>query len=983
MDTFLSKVAKVYLSNEADNLVDYCFIFPNKRSGVFFNRALTQLSGVTFVAPEITTISEFVSGMSHEVEASKTELLFVLYDVYKNLMRQQYNKSELVGFDQFRFWAEMLLNDFNDVDKYLVDAKMLFKNVKDLKEINSNFLTSEQIEVINNYWNENRSLQPDDEFWTHIKHAEDNLSDGFVKLWEILYDLYTLFKQRLSDSGLCYSGMTYRNAVNVLKKSGIEDLPYKRYIFIGFNVLSTSEIKIFERLQELGRADFYWDYDAPTLKNRQNKATRFLSRYVKLFKSHYSIDGTEIVTYSPKIVVTGVPSNVGQTKFIGNLLSKMADDGSISNPADAIDTAIVLPDESLFIPLIHSIPPEISTVNITMGYPMRYSSIATLISLIISMQLRGRIIHEKLQYYYEDIFSILSHPLVRAISTKECDAIITDINSNRKFNIEADYLTDKFKHLSPIFKSVKNLNNKNEIFTYTASLINWLKIELIKNNGNKVDIKFIEHYTQALETLRHLSQKYAIEMLDKTFFQLIEKIIGFETINFVGEPLNGLQVMGVLETRALDFKNIIILSMNDRIFPRKHYAKSFIPNSLRRCYGMATIEFQESMYAYYFYRLISKSETVNLIYDSRSGGLKSGEMSRFLYQLKYIYNSEHISFVTADYPINLPKQTTIQISKTDSIMNRLNEYKNPQSKKFLSASAINKYINCPLSFYLFYIEGLQYEDEVKDYMDESTYGTIIHEVAELLYKNLRGNAEEVVVTTEILEHLKNDSTQIYSLIIKSINKHYNKLGENNDTPLIGEAKVLSEIMLYFIQLMLEQEKQFAPFAFIDGESKQFGQWKITDDLTINFKYIIDRIDRLNISSPGNEYLRFVDYKTGSDKAKSKTIEELFNSAKEDRAKAILQLFAYCNAYAEFTGYKGAIQPYLYLFKTINTEHLPALKIDKNTIFDYREYNDEFMTHFRHVLVEMFDKNVPFKQAENSHACKYCKFTSICGRTLEK
>lgn len=1003
MDTFLSKVAEVYLFNEAENLTDYCFVFPNKRSGIFFHKALMDLSSDNvIVSPEITTISDYISSMSLNVEASKNELLFILYDVYKAVMHEHYTKSEFVNFDQFRFWADMLLNDFNDVDKYLVDAKMIFKNVKDLKEINSNFLTSEQIEVINTYWNEDRSTEPVDEFWKHIKYGNDNasndISDRFVRLWEILYDLYSGFRNRLSDMGLCYSGMMYRDAVDKLNKTAADELKCKRYIFIGFNVLSTSEIKIFERLQKLGCADFYWDYGSPIFKNSNNKATRFLSRYVACFKSIYDLG--EFSEYSPCINVVGIPSNVGQTKFVGDLLSKMVDDKVIENPTNAINTAIVLPDEDLFIPLVHSIPKDFSTINITMGYPMRHTSIASLISSIISMQLRGRFMYEKMHFFYEDVFSILSHPFVRAISSAECDEIILYVNNNRKFNIEADFLVNNYKNLSMLFIPVKDIKDTREIFTYIINLVGWLKKNLNASNANAIDLGFIEYYSQAVEQLSQLSEKYSVQMLDKTIFHLIERMIGCETVNFKGEPLKGLQIMGVLETRALDFENVIILSMNDRIFPRKHYAKTFIPNALRRGYGLSTIEFQESIYAYYFYRLISKAKNVYLVYDARSGGLKSGEMSRYLHQLKYLYNSDKIKFCFSDYFVGLSAPAPLSIFKTQETMEKLSQYTIPNSGKYLSASAINKYINCPLSFYLYYIEGLQYEEEVKEYMDESTYGTIVHEVAEFLYKCYKGdNVDEVVVTTQLLNEMQNNKALIERLIVRSINKNYNKLSKDPiieklsknvllshptlDKQLTGEAKVLSEIIMHFIWLMLEQEKQFTPFAFIDGEVKMAGQWKITDELTINFKYIIDRIDRMNLSCPGNDYLRFVDYKTGGDKVKAKSVDALFDASDGDRPKAILQLFAYANAYAEFKKYTGAIQPYIYLLKTVNTEHLPPIKIEKKTVTDYRDYNDDFMKSFRSVLVEMFNPDVPFKQAEDSHACKYCKFISICGKTVER
>ena len=670
MNRFLSQVAKVYIENEAKNLLDYCFVFPNKRSGVFFADTMALQLKDTTIMPRVVTISDFITEFSSGVEASRLELMFIMYDEYRNLLIKQSKEEQIVDFDKFQFWAEMLLNDFNDVDKYLVDAKQLFININRLKEIKSNFLTQEQIDVIKYYWGENKVTDTVTSFWKHIKHNDNNeqLTDNFVKFWQILYDLYHAFRSRLQNMGLCYSGMSYREVAETNKFNDPQLLPSKRYIFVGLNVLSTAEIKILERLKAIDCADFYWDFNSPTFSYRSNRATRFVGKYVEWFKSKYDFEEDQITKF-PSIEVIGVPSNIGQVKEAASKVLQLHKQNKITD----VNTAIVLPDEGLFIPLLHSIPEEINSINITMGYPMRHTPISALIGNIISMQLRARIVHEKMQFFYEDILNVLSHPLVKNIAQKECREIVKHINEKRAFNLTSNFLKEQYPNLSLIFEAVYDLNNTHEVITYIRNLINWIKSYL--PNNNPVEIGFANKYLEALELLEILIVRYNIKLTDKSVFHLVELAVGSETINFTGEPLKGLQVMGVLETRALDFDNLIILSMNERVFPRKHYSKTFIPNALRKGYGMSTISFQESMYAYYFYRMISRAKNVYIMYDARTGGVRSGEMSRYLHQLKYIYNRDTIKFSIVNYDVLALQKEDLAIPKTPEVMQKLNVYK--------------------------------------------------------------------------------------------------------------------------------------------------------------------------------------------------------------------------------------------------------------------------------------------------------------------
>ena len=406
MTPFLQQIASAYIHNELPQLADFCFVFPNKRSGVFFRHYLSlEAHGQPFIMPEIGTIAEVTNRFSALTEAPRLDQLFILYNEYRKL------SEEVVDFDQFIFWGEMLLNDFNDVDLYLADPHRLFVNLKRFREVSSNYLTDEQIEIINRYWGERFVHVSPDQFWNHLHEDQPTpLESKFLKLWEVLDTLFERFKQSLLDNGMATRGMFARNAVNYLSKTTGSPLPYRRYIFVGFNVLTLAEIKIFEKLQARGVADFYWDMASPAFRDEGNRAVFFMRRNVECFPSRYDLKELfpEEATF-PEIHITGVPTAFGQTKAAGMQLAEWISDGTIKNPANAIDTAVVLPDESLFIPMIHAVPPEITALNVTMGFPLKSTSISSLISAIVAMHLRAYRTRDEWSYFYEDLRSVLTH----------------------------------------------------------------------------------------------------------------------------------------------------------------------------------------------------------------------------------------------------------------------------------------------------------------------------------------------------------------------------------------------------------------------------------------------------------------------------------------------------------------------------------------------------------------------------------------------
>lgn len=979
MKSFLQRIAKVYFDNEKDNLADYCFIFPNKRSGTFFQHFLSSLnnSATPVFEPRITTISDFIADFSDYVEASRYDQLFTMYNEYAGLSR------EIEDFDRFVFWGDMLISDFNDVDRYMVDAPMLFKNITDYNEIGTDFLTDEQKQIVKQYWGVDLPLGNPESFWTHLNEKGEPRTnrDSFVKLWEILYPLYDRYRKSLASRGLCYSGMQYKEVADRFKLMQAEDFPYKRIIIVGFNVLSTSEIKIFERLRDLGIGDFYWDYDLPDAFKENRSATFFLKKYVQKFRSLYDISLDEVPM--PEIEIVSVPSNIGQVKLTGKILADMAASDEISDASDAIDTAIVLPSENLFIDLLHSIPEAISSVNITMGYPLRLTSIATLMRNITMMHMRAKKVRDIWSFFYEDVKDVLSHPLLKAIAQETCNAIVEQIDRNKMFTIPVDWINSNFEELSTVFFPVEDQQSGDSVFDYQCRLVDFIvdRLKRLDDSGSvSMELGFLTRYRISLDLLHGAIRKYDIKMKENTFFHLIERTINGESVNFIGEPLKGLQIMGVLETRALDFDNVILLSMNERIFPRKHYTRSFIPDVLRRSYGLSTLEFQECIYAYYFYRLIARARRVKLLYDSRTSGLKGGEMSRYLYQLLYLCDNSNIARKNVFY--NMPPLNNgdgLSIVKTDDIMSRINRYLSTSDDRMsLSASAIKKYLNCPLEFYFHYIEHIRQEDEIVDYMDESTFGTIVHQVSEYSYKRLKGNNRELEVTGEVLERLQKEVTELEKLITSATNRYYHHLPSQNAegkpylnlTPLHGEAKVIGEVIREFIIRMFELEKSLVPFYFIEGEHRFQARIPLDEERAFNIAGSIDRIDRL----ADRKTLRIIDYKTGGDDSNFKDVEDLF-----DDKKAILQLYLYCNSLAYELKKDTPMQPVLYLFKKFSTDGIIPVKMGSEPVTDYRDLNDEVMKMLKEKLSSLFDPLIPFEPDPSREHCHFCNYREICGQ----
>ncbi len=998
---FLQQVAEYYIGKDED-LSNLVMVFPNRRSSLFMRKYLQDTMSGTGFLPQMMSITYFTQQFSPATLAPANELVFLLYRVYCRVLTRHKKADQIPDFDNFFFWGTILLNDFNDVDAYLADAKTLFTNIKRLKEIKANYLTAEQKEVIEYLWGEQFAMEDDNIFWRHIRHGgngeEEKPSDKFLNLWEIMYELYSDFQNALQEQNppLAYSGMQSRHACEKIRSMGKDDFRGYRFAFVGFNVLSLARIKIFKRLQSLGIADFFWDTASPFLADTYGKPTAAGRQILPLAKRFAPPEDFHSLQLSGEndIEIISVPSNVGQTKVASRILNGWAEEWAKDSTDKKVDetflieTAVVMADENLLVPLLHSVPENIPTINITMGVSYKSTPFSALMSAIISMHLRSYKIRDDYHYFYQDVLNVVSHPHITLIAPESSAGIKDWIMKNHIFNINARNLMSQFSDLAFIFTPITEEKQIDNVKAYIETLIKNLT-EKLRKSANTLsgkglyEIDILQGYADEMQHLCDMMKKYNIQVREHTFLQMIERTMLTKPISFTGQPLKGLQLMGVMDTRTLDFDNVIMMSLNEKTFPRRTYSPSLISMNLRSCYGLPTQEQEECSYAYQFYRIISRAKRVRLLYDSRTSGVSSGERSRYLSQLVFLNKDNHPRLRTVELNKGKNEVKEVVIEKTPKIVKELNEFL-PNGKLYFSASAFKTYFQCPVRFYFEYVKKLRIYEETIDYIDAASYGTATHHVVQELYETYAKvpGKSNTLVTSQVIDMMIN--SDIESLAMKVLNEEYyhgDYTGRMDRMP--GEGKVTSLLIAKYVRKMLGIEKEMAqkePYIFLSNE---FGQgkkyhWTISDKYTINFKMSIDRVDILRDSAvPEERELRFIDYKTGDDALSCRDMNSMLSNHQKS---AIFQLLLYCYAYADLKGHKGGIVPMIYKFQTIATDGIKKLKINGKDLTDYRQAdNIGFMEAFREKVEEIFNPEIPFKQTKDLENCRYCPFKQICGR----
>jgi hypothetical protein B2_06150 len=959
MTPFLQQIASLFYQQYGAEVSRLAFVFPNRRTGLFFQKYLSEVADKPLFSPTILTINDLFVQLSGKQTADRINMLFMLYDIYVR------HSGSTETFDEFLYWGEMLLNDFDDVDKYMADARMLFTNVTDLREIENDFsfLDAEQIAAIRTFWS---SFYP---------KGDSPNQEEFLAVWKILYTLYNDLRDALAAEGRGYEGMIFREVVEQMEQNNCCDLPYTKVVFVGLNALSVAEERFLIQLQKRGIADFYWDYASDKVTDPNNKASYFVERNLKNFPSQYPLPAEEKV--DTEIEVIGIPSGIGQAKQVYTLLNELCKEDEMS-PEEALRTAIILPDEHLLIPVLNAIPEQIRRINVTMGYPLAGTPVASLMEYILALQKNVRYVDRQPVFYFRDVLPILNHRYISSTCPEIVNALVKDIAENNRIYISAADL-GKTDLLSVLFLPVTDVN------TFSDYLINVLqelnKVMHALSSGeeeedatqrtNDLEQEFIFHYFTTVNRMKEIMQDAGIEMKIDTYFRLLKRVTDTITIPFRGEPLSGLQIMGVLETRALDFDRLIILSMNEGIFPLRKAANSFIPYNLRRGFGLPTYEHQDSVWAYHFYRLIYRASHVSLLYDTRSNGLQTGEVSRFVHQLHYHYEVPLQNKLVV-YNVSSAKTPALQVKKTDEVMQRLNAF-HKGGNRAISASAVNTYLDCPLKFYFSVVEGIQEEEEVSETIESNVFGSILHKVMEELYMPLCGK----IVTADLLKAIKKDTPVLTGAIARAFAEIF--FMSDVVRPLTGQNFLIGEMIRKYVEKILERDSKLTPFRYIESERKINRLFTLGDNRTeIQLKGFIDRIDEVR------DAIRIIDYKSGSGTSVFTSVESLFDKEDKDRAKAVMQVFMYSWMLGAAPAGK-TIQPGIYYMRELFSDSFDASvsrRIERTKtepVTDFSAYSEAFEGELRRCLDEIFGRETPFTQTTTEKACAWCPFKDICGK----
>ena len=967
METFLQLVAKDLYGKVGHDLSRTAVVFPNKRASLFFDESLaSEADGKPLWSPVYSSISELFQSLSPYAVGDPIRLACLIYKVY----REQTGSDETL--DEFFFWGELLISDFDDIDKNMADAGRLLGNLQELKDMDDySFLTTAQEAAVREFFR-NFSIE-----------KSTQLKQKFMTIWNHLGGIYTTFRQTLHDAGIAYEGMMYRD---VIERIDVSALPYERIVFVGFNVLNKVEQLLFSRLRDAGKALFYWDYDTYYASAHHSAAAglpfareagEFIMRNMREFPNSLPEECFDVMRRQKTVRYVAAPTENAQARYIPQWYSSIntgEPHGQTGDKTGEKENAVVLCNEALLQPVLHSLPREVHSVNITMGFPLSGTPISGLIGVLTSMQTEGYDTQGG-TYAYKYVAPVLRHPYIQQLSPVAA-ATDRELTRDNRFSVPPSELW-RDGVLSKVFRPQDG----------NAAICRWLNgvisdvATLYRDNNDADDSRdmYRQLYRESLfkaytlvNRLLTLTESGELNVTTQTFVNLLDRLLAAASIPFHGEPAIGLQIMGVLETRNLDFRNLLMLSVNEDKLPKNDGDASFIPYNLRRAFGLTTVEHRMSVYAYYFYRLIQRAENVTLMYNTSDDGLNRGEMSRFM--LQYLVESgQHIgrhSLVAGQMP---EAARTISVGKTTGMLHRLAERYSPEAAdgSYLSPSAINKYLDCHLMFYYRYVAGIRSDDEVSADIDAATFGNVFHKAAELIYTEL--TARGSVVNAASIDVLLKNTHLIGRYVDEAFRQEFFHVEAGQAVHYNGTQLISRSVIVRFIANMLRADREYAPFTIVALE-KNVTETMDTDTsaghISLRLGGKIDRMD----SKDG--VLRIVDYKTGGDTPKSPTMDKAFTG--KDRDGRLLQTFLYsamvCHSHKDCK-----VRPALFMVSKRQGADRPVeLKLGTETIDDFRQHDEEYRRRLTEVVREIFDTAVPFSQTDNKDKhCANCDYARLC------
>lgn len=930
MTSFINKVIAQLHQTYGDNYHKVCVIFPTRRACLIFRNHLSKFHGKPVFAPGVLGIGDFVSRHVRPGVSEEIPLLLTLFEVYK---------KHWPGHDFSRFygWGQMLLSDFDEIDKQLSEPSRLFSNIGELRKIEAAFLPDAgSLEWIQDF------------IKTFDREQLSFLQNEFMKSWNQLKEVYLGFNELLATKNQSYEGKAYRELIQQLKKGQFTS-QWNEFVFAGFYGFSRAEEDLIKLLGQKYKVSTFWDGDEYYINNPMHEAGYYF-RKTDLINETSSWIGNHFADQKKKITITGVPLQVAQAKYAGDLLHQLIS----SKQIDIDNTVIILADENMLFPVLYAIPESVPLVNVTMGYPLQQSQFATFLELLQSLQKSVKIVGNEATFLFDTVDHLLHHPLLAAGTSPG-----TNQNEGYLHYLTQEQIKHRYQHEdnAGIFSHV---TSTPELFGYLKQIFNHLHSQLQPENGKAVPFEdaVITFICNELELLHEALKSHENEIPVISSWQMIRESIAGLKVPFTGEPVRGLQIMGFLETRALDFKHIIFLGCNEGILPATSSGKSFIPYALRKGFGLATHEDQDASYSYHFYRLLHQAETAHLIYNTEVGKTGGGEPSRYLLQIdhelkKYMGNQLTLEHKIISTPVITAPAPEISISKTAEVLQSLEKYySRDENARSFSSSALTTYMNCSLQFYFRYIAGIKEKELQNNEIAADTFGNILHDALEQLYLN----SGDEVTEADIFRLLEAGKKTVHAAIEKIYFTHA--------TELTGNDILLAEVIQELVLRILKQDQQRAPFTIAELEKLNKTTIKI-GDTPVNFYGKFDRVD------VKDGVVQILDYKTGSVSKKFKTVEALFSDPQQ---KSFFQLYFYMLIYSKLHPGKPVMAG-LYVAKSLRNGIQWAC--DGRSVSE--EELNSFETLLKGLVSEILNPAIKFKQTETLKSCQVCEFKTICQR----
>jgi CRISPR/Cas system-associated exonuclease Cas4 (RecB family) len=957
MKTFLEYVAADILAKHGNNLARTAVVFPNKRASLFMNEHLARLAaGRPIWSPAYITISDLFRQHSKRKIADPVKLVCELYRSYT----VQTGIDETL--DHFYGWGQLLLADFDDLDKQMADADRVLANVADLREMDDDsFLTEQQKEVLKRF------------FSNFTDSHSSELRQRFIRLWSRMRNIYHDFNDRLKQQGLAYEGALYKDVVS----SESLDLDYDTYIFVGFNVLLGVEHRLFKLIQHEGKARFYWDFDNYYVKRKSsehlpshaNEAGHFIAQYLEMFPNELDSGDTGIYdSFSqPKhITIASASTENIQARYAATWLKDDA-----RRIADGRATAIVLCNEGLLPTIIHCLPQEVTTANITTGYPLAQSPVASLVTLLIALR-RDGYDHQREYFRLRQVKALLRHPYMLG-ATPYATMLLDKFTKEHNYyptrqQLCQDALTER------VFGPIPPQHDNATLLKWLCDIIQAIAQaqthrQAAAPTGDMSPLKgesLFRAYT-LLNRLQNLAQDGDLNTDIVTLGRLTGQLMQQASVPFHGEPAEGVQVMGILETRNLDFKHVLILSAQEGNMPRGTADTSFIPYSLRRAYGLTTQDHKVALYSYYFHRLLQRAEDITIVYnDSTADGMK-GEMSRFLLQLM------------VECPHTIDRRTltgglTFSTRLPQPVENRAT------LPELLTPTAINRYMRCPLQFHYCYVEGLREPDEEDDTIDNRIFGNIFHDAAQAIYTPLAGRGHSI--TASEIDRLLKTNVEIERAVDEAFNQHVFGLSaqQQRRRPRLGGMQIISrQVIIHYLRQLLTLDRQLTPFTILALEEQV--ETKLTLPGLPQEVNIGGRIDRLDMitDSDGQDHIRVIDYKTGAQRLKPLAdVDAVFSQdSLKEHSDYYLQTMLYSAIVAQRNAFTPVAPALLFIQHAAQKDYDPVLRLGKTPISDIKEVSAQFMQQLKQVIAAMYDHSQPLTPTADTTRCRYCPYNKLC------